>query len=389
MSGDPFDDDVLDDDLAEDLDRDVTNRSEDDESGLDPVRNGSDDSARPSGEDSDEPTDDPLTPISDQDDGDISDTGQGGDESYFAIVKSRTRSGGEWLGGTVAMGIILPTKLVVNGVIGTVRGFTRVIPGTQSIWKRVIRIGYNGFYKSSGADLVGHVMKEGRLKQVPMTWNNEKHRFEAGDGDWWLAPGENEHTLLGPGNTPCAWAASSATNLGTQVQAEVAEALDFGYGTRLFTNANVTFLTIKNEDGAGGAASSQQAMADGGGVTKHISVEQPGVLDDHVVPISKIYDDGEGNEAAGRLVSMEKYYETYPETVDSEEMKKQEDRGRLAEMDKGEITSFAIKMMLLAALIIAIVLLGPDVVQYLLGSGGGGGGGGGGFPGLMLSAGGG
>lgn len=287
------------------------------------------------------------------------------------------RNGGRWVGTTVAMGVLLPPKLVLSGIEGTVRGFTKVIPGAQRIWGGVIRAGYKGYYKASKADLITHVMKEGRLKQVPLTWNNDHHRFEDPDGNWWLSPGKNEHTLLGPGNTPCAWAASEATNLGTQVQAEVAEALDMGYGTRLFTDADVTFVTISEEDAAG-AGGAQQAMADGGGLTQHMTVEHAGVLDDFVVPVDPLYRDDDGERVSGRLVSMEKYYETYPETVDSEEMKKQEDRGRLAEMDRGQAYKFAIKMMLIAALIIAIVYLGPDVLRLLFGSGGGGGGGGGG-----------
>jgi len=383
MTEDQFDDDILDEDLAEELGSDEAR-----ENGTNNDSEGESEEVAPTR------TEDDIDAISDFDSDvsetsevggievDTSDSTQRGDESYFAIAKSKTRASGAWIGGTIAMGILLPMKLAINGVVGTARGFTRVIPGSQRIWKRVMRIGYNGYYKTSGADMIGHVMKEGRLKHAPLTWNNDHNRFEGPDDSWWLAPGENEHTLLGPGNTPCAWATSKATNLGTQVQAEYAEALDIGLGTAVYRDANVTFLTMEEPSAASGG---QTAVADGGGVTQHISVENPGVLEDYVVPTSPLYEDDDGTECENRLISTWKYYETYPETVDSEEMKKQEDRGRLAEMDRGKAFNFAIKMMLLAALIIGIVVLGPDVVRFLLGSGGGGGGGGPGLPGLMLS----
>jgi len=317
-------------------------------------------------------------------DGDAGDELTDADDTNNTVARATgtARRGGTWLGSTLAMGVLLPPRIVLYGIEGAVRGFTRVVPGAQRIWKRVIKAGYNGLYKSSGADMINHVMKEGRLKPVPLTWNNDEKRFEGPNGEWWLAGGENEHTLLGPGNTPVAWAAAKSTNLGTKVQAEVAEALDLGYGTRVYTDAEVTFVTVQNDQA--GAAGSQQAVTDGGGITQRMTVTNPGVLEDYVVPLDPLYQAEDGTEAAGRLVSMEKYYETYPETVDSEEMKKQEDRGRLAEQQR-DMGSLVIKLMLLCALIIGIVVLGPDIVAYLFGNGGGGGGGGGGMPFLYLS----
>jgi len=109
-----------------------------------------------------------------------------------------------------------------------------------------------------------------------------------------------------------------------------------------------------------------------------VTAQNAGFLEDQVVNLADLYyDDEKGELADGRVVSMESYYETYPETIDSEEMQKQEDRGKLATMNDRNHWKIALYFMAAA---LAFVLLWEFLPQFLSGGGGGGGGGGGLMP---------
>ncbi len=72
---------------------------------------------------------------------------------------------------------------------------------------------------------------------------------------------------------------------------------------------------------------------------------------------------------------MDKGYELHWSQSSSEEMKMQETRGRLAEMDPEAHRGRAIRMVIIAIGCFALGLLGPALAQRIAGTAGGSGGG--------------
>ncbi len=252
----------------------------------------------------------------------------------------------------------------VDSTIGT--GW---IPGSSRVWGWLLNTAHRGYVNSTGADMLGYEMKRGHLLPKPLIYNPDSGRWETQDGEtWWQGREDGVDIYRGPGGVSVAWGSSRANQLGTDVQAQVAEALDMGFGQVLTTGATVNLNKT--------TATTQQARADGGvdvQATAQITAQNPGQFSDYVIPINKLFvDDGELVDA--RLVSMEKYYQTYPETTESEEHQRAEDRARIAESD-GDQAAYAMKMLLIAGATIVLAIAAFAVLPELLsGSGGGGGG---------------
>lgn len=261
--------------------------------------------------------------------------------------------------GSALGGFALNTSMLVS----------KLMPGSQRMWKGMLKASYKGVYKSdSDIDAIGHIMVGGEIKHVPVTYDHEAEQYQtlADDPEWWDTHGTTEDQYrVGP--VPAVWASSAANDLGSAVQADVAEAIDVGKEGYVYQDAKINHVQMLSPDAAG---VNDEAVADGGAVMnqveEYVSVDNPGVLSDRVVDIS--------TEADGRVVSMDKYHETYPEKTDSEKMHRERQIGRLMETD-GDKQAWAMKMLLIAVAgiigALAVVVLGP----MLLGGGGGGGGG--------------
>jgi hypothetical protein len=274
---------------------------------------------------------------------------------------------------------------VADGIMNQVRSITfnlllfvtRFAPAGNKFWKGVINAGYKGLVKSTkGAEGVGHIVKEGRIKHKPVAYKGDggdgpidDARWITNDGDWFKSPSNAKSTYLAAGRVPSIWASSSENELGNHIAAETAEVLDVGNEEFVFGDAQILHnqITVKGNPQQG------QAMADGGNATakhqtkEHVSVEHPGSLKDTLVPL--------GTEADGRVVSMEKFYQVFGQHADSEEMEEQHMMGKLEEKDPGADRAFVIKVLLIAAALVGMFVLGPPLIQALLGGGGGGGGG--------------
>jgi len=253
---------------------------------------------------------------------------------------------------------------------------SRLMPGSTRMWRSLLKASYKGLYKSSSSvDCIGHIMVGGEIKHVPLTYDYEQERYKtlSDDPEWWETPSEAESEYrVGP--VPSVWASSTENELGSHVQAEVAEALEVGQEEFVCTDATVQHVTVEQtgpiEDGA---------VADGGQAVQQrqemISVEDVGKERDWLAVL-------DWDDADARVVSMDKYGDTYPETAASEKMDRERQLGRLMEKDR-DLSKYAMKMLLIAGAIVigalAVVFIGPS----LLGSGGvvsGGGGGGGALP---------
>jgi len=271
---------------------------------------------------------------------------------------------GEMIGGQLG-------QLAANLSLAT----ARVVPFSERFFRALYRLGLRGIHGKSGCDYLGMIQVGGEIKPVPVDWDHEKQHFENRHGDFWKAPSEGEYQYRMAGKVPAIWASSTSNHVGSHMQAQVAEALDLGRSLDVYESANVRVdgATIDASDSDG-----QTAATDGGGLTNFtVTGMQPGPFADRVVPLTST------DDYDARAVSLEKYYETYPEVVDSEEMKMQEQRGELAINDR-DYGKMAMKMLLIAGAIIAAVELGPPLIQVLFGGGGGGGSTGGLIP-VMLN----
>jgi hypothetical protein len=249
------------------------------------------------------------------------------------------------------------------------KGFIAAMPKGEHFYRGIHKTAMKKWLKKSDGDALMHYVDGGMLDFEPVEYAPEEEDEAVEQDMWvgcysgnrWRASAGRSQTYLAHGKIPSLWACSDATDVGDDVQARVAEALDLGNEKPLYESASVTYYGLPggSDGGAGG-----EAIADGGrqAVARNvINVENPGQLDDVLVPIA----DGEGE---GQVVSMEKYYETYPEKIASEEMQMQEERGRLAEADE-EAWDKA-KSIVMWAMIGAISLVGLVVLLvYLMGSG--------------------
>ncbi len=271
-----------------------------------------------------------------------------------------------------AEAILSPIKTVTFNLL---LFFTRFAPMGNKFWKGLINAGYKGLVKStSGAEGVGHIVEEGRIKHKPVAYKQgggdgpvDDARWITNDGEWFKSPSSAKSTYLAAGRVPSIWASSKQNELGNHIAAETAEVLDMGGEEYVFSDATIHHNQITVEGGTG----QDGAMADGG-TTKHqtkeyVNTQNPGSLRDVLVPL--------GTEADGRVVSMEKFYQVFGEHSDSEEMEEQHMMGRLAEKDPSGDRSFVLKVLLIAAGLVAIFVLGPPLISALFGGAAGGGGG--------------
>lgn len=275
--------------------------------------------------------------------------------------EEQAKAAGEAAGETLAQPFLLFGKFLGNIARGYVKQLGKALK-IDRLWKWMIKAGYRGYLQSTGADQIGHIVDQNRIRHLPLYWDDDRGQWvdEPGSDEpnFWNAANEGSSQYLAFNSIPTCFATGDATEMGDHLQAEVAEAFDAGTPKALFRNAQVQHVQVEGDTSA--------AVADGGvqQYTSNVSVQSPGVLEDVLVPL-------EGQ----RVISLEKYQQTYPEVVDSEEMQNQETRGRLMERDKDAhklLMKYAMYLFFGAVLLILGIILGPQ----LLGGGGGGGGGG-------------
>jgi hypothetical protein len=259
-----------------------------------------------------------------------------------------------------------------NVILGIGLAVMRVVPFSENFWRGLFKAGLKGIHKKSGCDYVGFIQVGGSIKPVPVNWDYDSNRFENRHDDWWKAPSEGEYRYRMAGNVPVIWASSTSNHVGSHIQAEVAEALDIGHDMDLYKEARVSAQKAVLK---GSEQQTANALADGGAINDasaiadfRFSNKESYGFEDRIVGLTN------DDEYDARAVSLDKYYQVYPEVVDTEEMKMQEQRGELAMTDR-DYGKMALKMLLVAGGIIAVVELGPPLINVLFGGAGGGGGG--------------
>jgi hypothetical protein len=279
-----------------------------------------------------------------------------------ALSVDRERQIGARIGRTIGQAI---ASFVLNLMLIP----TRIAPSGWKLWRALCHAGYKGMMSASSADYIGHISVGGEIKHVPLEYDHESGKLETFADDWWHMNAEGNNTYRVAGRVPSVWASDRANEIGSHVQAEVAEVLDQGDDKNLMTDATVQSYQVfadpealENPARADGGVSQPQPVGE-----SHVSVADPGVLKDKLVPLDAGLDDDD----TARVVSMDKYYQTYPSKVDPEEMLRQEERGRMAELDQ-DLDSYVIKVLLLALGFVAASLGGVWLLTSGAVSGGGG-----------------
>jgi len=273
-----------------------------------------------------------------------------------------------------------------NGITGFTNTiayvFTRIIPRRKGevFWKKMAAASIHNWYKQSGAEALAlngrpnnHVKIE-PVKYLDSATADGKPGWKAKGRDkvWATGADGRDVDYLG-GRTPVIWTDDDAHEIGGRFQARVGEAIDLGKHKPLYRDPEFNVQINAGQEMQGGAG---QARADGG---MQIELDKHGVFDgDSIIDLSS------GDAYDGMALSWRKYTETYPETSTTEEMRRQEERGRIAEMDPDGQNDFAKKMLMITGGIILAALFIVFVLPKLLSGSGGGGGGGGGVMPIML-----
>lgn len=298
-------------------------------------------------------------------------------EELAAEIDDRTAEQWSMTGGWVGREV---AKLAIN--------FSKPIPKTTKIWKRLLTVAHKGLYKSCGADgLIYTYRGNDKMDVVPVA------RYKDPDGenaDLWHSPGWTEQwvgsggrdMVLGPGNVPVGVASGDEFALGDQLSLRADNAFKRGHDGPMFVDP--TFDVVEQIDqeivvDPDAASADGQALADGGDIPveavggvderlvgRDIGLDEMGDLGDYAIDLS---------DTDNRLLSLWNYKETYPGKMPSEEHRNAEFRGRKAEEDK-DMAAYAMKMLLIAGAIVVLALVAVFVLPQLLGGAGGGGGGG-------------
>ena len=267
---------------------------------------------------------------------------------------------GRTVGGGLTAVALFPFRLaggIAAGVLGK-------LPGRTNIYRKLIKAGYKGLYKKTGAHVIAHTIY-GDSEMVPRVAkvDEETGNLETANGEEWTVESGLNPTFVG--DVPVVTGVSDHHELVDPVAARTAEAVDLShkrFQEVVETNAGVH--PVNAEAGGGDPG----ALADGG----QSALPSVSTFDDIWVDARNPED---GND--GWIVSMDKAYALHWDQAGSEEMENQEMRGILAAQDPNKSNK---RMIIIAALIFGafcVGLFGPALASNIAGGDGGGGVGGG------------
>lgn len=241
-------------------------------------------------------------------------------------------------------------------------------PRRTKVYQGMIKAGYQGIYKNTSANVVVNAIYGDRyVIPWPAEIDDHEGKVRTSNGEEWTLPDGLQTYRIG--DAALMWGVADAHELVSPVGARTAEMIDLENYVYVQNQAQRQQMRKQQQHHpAAASGQSQQAIADGGltGLTaKSPQFWNGEPFDDVLVNWSNSNPD-----ADGMIVSMEKHYELQHSQAGSEEMKKQEDRGRLAERLKDGKKEGLIYVGLLL-LGIAVGLFGPSLAASLGGNGGG------------------
>lgn len=254
------------------------------------------------------------------------------------------------------------------------KGLMPVVPFRKTILLKMTKRSLWQLWRISGADALVINAEKGSRLTLDMVKYKGPEECDDDEKPGWHAKGRDKVWSAGSaGNSvDYLWGVVPIVLLDDDDHAEagwlksrIGEAVQLGQHQPIYRNATIVAeLPDAGQPGANGA------VADGGGV--NFRVEDMGIFD-----AENLIDIGSGEGYDGMRISHRKANEWVSESAATEEMQMQEERGRIAEMNRDADKS-AIKWLLIGMGLGAGILLAPDLIAGFAGTTGGGDGGGGG-----------
>lgn len=262
---------------------------------------------------------------------------------------------------TILLLLVSPVMVVANR-----------IPGRVRVYRKCIDLGFKGLQKKTGAHLIAMTIY-GDREIVPRLAevDEEEQLIRTKNGEQWSLPDGLQSYTLGEANV--VWGVADAHELVTPVGARTAEKLDLKDAVYVQNfNQRVKANQQKGHEPAATAAGGQQVRADGGHYSA-TGLYARSLNQWNGEPFEDVYINWANTnpDAEGMIVSLEKHYELQHSQAGNEEMKKQEDRGRLAEAFGDDARSKIVYLLLGVALTLGI-MLAPELISSIGGSDGGG-----------------
>lgn len=240
-----------------------------------------------------------------------------------------------------------------------------------TLYKKMAVRSIKNFYKISGGDAIAINAKPGQRIDLEPVKYRAPEEIDEGERPGWKAKGRDKvwnaaregNSVNYLGRTPTVLLEDDEHVEAGWLAPRIGEAIELDNYWPVFQNAQINAVLDVPSTNA------DQPVADGGRNVE-LELEHPGTwAGDNIIDLGS----GEGYD--GMRISASKAREWQAESVDSEQMQMQEDRGYLQGLASAKDGPNLTKLLLICAGIIlgvlAIVLLGPELING--GDGGGGG----------------
>lgn len=286
----------------------------------------------------------------------------GGDDTAPAGIAGRV---GSAIGATIAWLALLPVRFLKAIVWGVLSRF----PGRKKVYVKMIKAGYKGMYKKTGAHVVANtIYGDSEMVPRPAVVDDETGNLETSNDEEWTV--ENGLDPVFVGDVPVVTGGADNHELTSHISARIAEAVD--YSGRRFQTVKETSRGVEPVEpkiGDNGAANGHAATDGGAAPTSPLSRSM--TFDDIWVDTSNPEPENDG-----WIISMDKAYALHWDQAGSEEMENQETRGILAAKDPRKNQK---RMIIIIAAVLGafcLGLFGPALATQIAGGAASGAGGG-------------
>jgi hypothetical protein len=294
-----------------------------------------------------------------------------------------------------ALGIV--TLSISKSVDYTVYGFTRVVPWSQLLWRKLFRLSLWRYQRSSGADAISlTTMPNGKIRPEPVKWLERQFDGDTQDQTGWKVKGEDRYYNATGGSetrrlgaSDVVWNDITSRQQISSVEARFSKALDLpidapGPGkVQVYRDALIETTVPQSAMGSdlqtdGGQTLTSQLTGQPVVDRQQITATHPGEWETSVVDVAA----GQGYD--GLTLDPELVKEVYHHDAGADELRDAMARGRLAALlEEEDQTTIALAALIIGGLFGLAIGYGEEIIAAVFGSGGGsaassGGGGGGG-----------
>ena len=227
----------------------------------------------------------------------------------------------------------------------------------------LINAGYKAKKRKADA-IVNVIYGDGVVVPRPANWQSEQTAFKTSNGEWYYAKGIGFNPRRMNGKVPLVWALRDGAEITEPLEAPITNARKlqrFVPFQRPGGEPDVAVDIDPNgyDYGPGVGRPSEEAVADGGTVTRGVGIDRP------KAPPSEAASPPEYN---GTIVSFRDAYELFGSKITQEDMQDQETRGKLAVLDWNRRDQMKVLLFMLLAFLAG--LFGPGLANQIGSSGG-------------------